>query len=94
MARWGILKWPQMGDFGWPPGAGFKNSIENSSRIDIDDQISDLSQRFPSSIDHLGPYDFFRRKGINSLALFRRFIRTISFHRRHFFLRKAIRPKK
>jgi hypothetical protein len=20
MGRWGIFKWPQMGDFGWPPG--------------------------------------------------------------------------
>jgi len=20
--RWGILKWPQAGDFGWPPGRG------------------------------------------------------------------------
>lgn len=20
MGRWGIFKWPQVGDFGWPPG--------------------------------------------------------------------------
>src|SRR5881409_3130119 len=30
-ARWGILKWPQVGDFGWPSGVETKARIEASA---------------------------------------------------------------
>jgi len=26
---WGIFKWPQVGDFGWPPGTGITDALGN-----------------------------------------------------------------
>jgi hypothetical protein len=34
--RWGILKWPQAGDFGWPPGVITSRSITHPHGGDLD----------------------------------------------------------
>ncbi|MGH6628911.1 MAG: hypothetical protein ACREB3_04185 [Burkholderiales bacterium] len=57
--NWGILKWPQLGDFGWPPGdvrkaladAGVRERLHNLGNDTLDISPAEFARFVREEID-------------------------------------------